>query len=164
MHKLFIFELLNIYVMKKLILISAVFVIALTGCRSDDDNTPPASTNAVVGVWNPAEYRIYSGSNNTLINTIPADACNKQSVFDFKSNGMVTTTFYELNMAGVCNVTAPETLPYLYNTQTQTLTVDGEVMRVKTLTSDIFELELIDYQDDDNNDGVQDVMYLILAK
>ncbi len=152
--------------MKKLLLISALSAIALTGCRSDDDQPLPTTIpNATVGVWNPSSFKVYSGTDHTtLLSTTAANACYQLSIFEFLANGNVVTTLSDLDISGICQVSTPETLPYTYNAQAKTLTVDDEVMRVKTLTANVFEFEVGDYLNDDNNDGVQDIMYITLVR
>ncbi len=148
--------------MKKIILVSLLSVFAVS-CTSEDDGVN--SANSIVGIWKPVSWKAYSGTNNALIATENVDSCFGNSIFDFKSNNTITTTYFELNANNVCENVGSETMAYAYDPTLKTLTVDGETISVKTLSNNTLEVLDLDLTGEDvNNDGVADQVYLVFNK
>ncbi|MBP0611927.1 hypothetical protein J8J42_02565 [Chryseobacterium sp. cx-311] len=152
--------------MRKILLFSVFSAITLISCSSEDDHVDPTTpVNSVVGVWKPSVLKVYSGTNNsTVLSTENADNCTKQSTYDFKSNGTVTATDIVPGTGTGCVNLGSETFSYSYNATTKILNIDGDLFPVKTLTSGTFEFEDVDYQQDYNNDGIMDYLYVTLVK
>lgn len=148
--------------MKKNLFFALLTTALVISCNDDDSNSP---SNSVVGVWKPSVQKIYSGTNNsTVLASANADNCFKQSTFDFKSNGTVTVNILETGSGTTCYSVGAETSNYAYDSNTKILTVDGDQLPVKVLTTNTFEIEDVDYQEDYNNDGVIDRMYITLVR
>lgn len=149
--------------MKKIFLMGAVSALALGACKSDDNDDENKVT--ILGTWKPVSTKIYSGVNNsTVLYSEVADDCYKNSTIEFKADNTVVSTIYDYIQNNVCTNLGAETYAYGYNESAGTIIVDGETSHIKTLTNNTLEILDVDFDEDFNNDGVADKMYLVLGK
>lgn len=135
-------------------------VLALMSCSNDDDQENESS---IVGLWRESKIVIYNGTNNAVLNTEMPDDCDKKNTYEFTSGGQINIkTFYTQSSTGNCLEDTTSSEAYTYNSETKKITVGNETSDVLSLTSN--ELQIVVDMDDENNDGVDDKVVLVLYK
>lgn len=145
---------------KKIFLALLATGFIFSSCKND--NSEEDNTETIAGVWRPAKEIAISGSNGTTISNQNASTCYKKSTFDFKSNNTVASTIFDDQMDGSCLSYGTENLPYSYDFNGKKLIIDNEHFEVISHTKN--ELQFVANYEDENNDGIEDKIILVLYK
>lgn len=129
-------------------------------CKNDDSEED--NTETIVGIWKPIKEIAISGSNGNTISTQNASTCYKKSTFDFKSNNTVASTIFDDQLDGSCKSYGTENLPYSYEFNGKKLIIDNEQFEVISHTKN--ELQFVANYEDENNDGIEDKIIIVLNK
>jgi len=99
--------------MKKL-LITALFIIGIAGCSSDDSAESSNTQDQIIGKWRLVKEVFYMDNQGTY--EIQADQCETLSSTEYKTNNSVAGIYYTDNESqGVCQI---ENIDWIYNNWT----------------------------------------------
>lgn len=133
--------------------------LGFVACNRDESTNQPLS---LVGTWKIAGYKAYDGKDEkTMLPTPSLDECEAKTNFVFRADGSFIENAYELK-SGQCDYLGESIGSYKYDSSTKTLTLDDN--EVKILRNTATEVEFIDEEHDVNNDGVEDIITMILKK
>lgn len=147
--------------MKKLLLLALAAGFIFNSCTTDDDDD---FTNefSLVGVWHPSREIVVSGSTGITLSNTDYSPCYKTSTLDFKSNNTVLSNIFENNISGNCVSTGIETVPYSYSHSQSKLVIDGENIEIVSRTQN--ELQFVSHYDDEDGDGIDDKIIIVIIK
>lgn len=144
--------------MKKTQLIIGISIL-LSSCgnHSDESLEEKNTTNQLIGVWHRYKTVVFSGKDNTILQSYEHSKCEKESIHEFKNNNKYYLTTFVMNFStNQCKQSGTiEQLPYIYNPTTKLLDIDGEKYYLNKLTNQDMELQEYDYYDQ-NGDGQKD--------
>ena len=147
--------------MKKILLLALSLGFVFNSCSNNDDEDQNEEFS-IVGVWHPSRKIVVSGSTGVTLSNTDFSSCYRTSTFDFKSNNTVVTNIFENNINGQCVSTGIETSPYSYDYSANKLVVDSENVEIISRTKN--ELQFVEYYDDEDGDGVDDKIIIVIAK
>lgn len=133
--------------MKKLMLISATFLLLLTlSCRSDDDNSDGQMN--LKGSWRPDKIMTVTTQNGgSTTSTVITDNCQQKSRIVFSTETSGNITYYD-TINGECGVLIATDLIYSFNSQNNafSITTNGNKMEggVTTLSNTQLNFYYID--------------------
>lgn len=137
----------------------ALGVAAVMSCSKDDENNDQAS---IIGTWKESKTVVYNGSNNAVLATELPDDCDKKNTYDFTDSGKLHTKTFYTKSDGTCADDGNFTYSYSYDAGAKKIIVDGESSDVLALTSS--ELQIVVDMNDENGDGVDDKVVLVLYR
>jgi hypothetical protein len=119
---------------KTFLLVCAIAVFA--SCKKNDDDTEVTldiSVTNIVGSYKIASVTLLAGgtSRDVLNDNTFFEACERDDVTAFASNGTYTIT----DAGVVCTPPTTDNGAYSVNVTTKTITIDGEVMKIESLTN-----------------------------
>ena len=146
--------------MKKEFLAILAIGFVFNSCKNDDSEED--NTETIVGIWKPIKEIAISGSNGNTISTQNSSTCYKKSTFDFKSNNTLASTIFDDQEDGSCKSYGTENRPYSYDFNGKKIIIDNEQFEVISHTKN--ELQFVANYDDENNDGIEDKIIIVLNK
>jgi hypothetical protein len=144
--------------MKKLSLLLLTTGVLLS-CSKDDSKS---QNDLLVGVWKESKEELVSGKDNSVIDTYPADDCDKTGSIELFSNGTYQTKRYSFVNKN-CVLEGTYNGVYSYNDTSKKLTMDGEQKDVLSLKLNEF-VYIVEYTNDQNGDNVNDYYLNYLVK
>ena len=160
--------------MKKLLLFAiASFSLALTSCKSDEEevNNPYTEANLIVGVWKQSKEVTISGADNsTVLDTYTVTGCQALDNYNFKNDGTYVDQMHGSTAAGApCTLNTTNTGSYSYDPLTKALTINysGGTSGTENLTVlaiNASSLVVKNKIDDDNGDGIDDFVIITLYR
>jgi len=147
--------------MKKLILCALAAGFVFNSCSNDDEDDQN-NEFSMIGVWHPSREIVVSGSTGITLSNTDYSPCYRSSTLDFKSNNTVVSNIFENNSLGNCVSTGIETLPYTYDHSQTKLVIDGENIEIISRTQN--ELQFVSYYDDEDGDGIDDKIIIVINK
>lgn len=117
---------------------------------------------SLVGVWHNSREIVVSGSTGITLSNTDYSPCYKTSTLDFKSNNTVVSNIFENNISGNCVSTGIDTVPYSYDHGQSKLVIDGDNIEIISRTQN--ELQFVSYYDDEDGDGIDDKIIIVINK
>lgn len=143
--------------MKKLILLAAVSLLAVTSCKKDDEEMI-----SITGTWKLSKNEVKFG-NGTNESQTP-NSCEAQTYFDFGNDGKLTSKVYEKVGTTCTSDTYTGTYSYDADKHLLTVTESGYTNTNEVITLTASELVIQTDIDDFDDDGKNDKVYTYFAR
>lgn len=147
-------------------LLALLAITSFVACNRDENKTMVTQFD-VVGVWSPEKTITFSGKDNSVLNNVLFDECQKKGSVEFTKDGKLIKRSFITNEGQCIENGTEEKGTYIYDASTKkiTITFKGNIEEVKVISLTDTELQTIDRDDlDENKDGIMDKIITIFKK